>query len=230
MKVHTFHSLYEGAFLKRDNRFLITARLNGEEVKAHLRDPGRLKELLIPGNRVLLQRTEKPGRKTKYEVVAFFDGKTPVIVNSGIHSRIAEKIIPALMKCTVIKKEVQFLDSRIDFLVKCERDALVEVKGCTLVRDGIALFPDAPTERGLKHLRDLIKAVEMGWEASVLFLVMRPDAYVLKPNRDTHPEFADVFAKAIDIGVNAVAATFKLEVEGEIGEVYFHRVIEVEKA
>jgi len=230
MKVYSFYPISEGVFLKRDNRFLITAKLDGKEVKAHLRDPGRLKELLIPGNRVLLQKTEKPERKTKYEVVAFFDGNTPVIVNSGIHSRIAENIIPVLMNCTVIKKEIQFLDSRIDFLAKCEKDTLIEVKGCTLVRNGMALFPDAPTERGLRHLKDLIRALEIGWDAKVLFLVMRPDADVLKPNKETHPEFADMFAKAIDAGVKAIAATFRLEIEGETGNVYFDRVIRVEKA
>ncbi|AEA46441.1 DNA/RNA nuclease SfsA [Archaeoglobus veneficus] len=208
--------LIDGNFIRRDNRFLVTVEINGRPVKAHLKDPGRLKELLVEGNRVLLKERDGKNRKTRYDVIAIYAG-VPVIVNSGLHSALAEKIIPQIFRCGIAKREFTFLGSRIDFLLDCH--ALLEVKGCTLVKDSIAYFPDAPTERGLKHILTLIKAMEMSYSSKILFLVTRPDARVLKPNRETHPEFADALNEAMNKGVEVRAVLLELVLKGHEAEI-----------
>ncbi len=198
----------EGRFVERKNRFLGTVEIEGygkEEV--HVRDPGRLEEILYEGNKVLVKKAKNKNRKTNWDLIAGKVKENWVFVNSGYHREIAERIleddgISPYSEIEGITPEVQLGDSRIDFLLEMNEEKLwLEVKGCTLAEDGVALFPDAPTERGKRHVEELRKAMENGDRAALLVLVFRSDAQCFAPKEDTDPEFAEVFRKAVDEGL-----------------------------
>ncbi len=201
-------------FISRPNRFLgivdITSPKKNQKKKekVHVHDPGRLKELLYSGNDVLLSYASNPNRKTKWDLIAaLYDGNW-VLVHSGFHREIAQCIIgngtlSPFKKVKDIKPEARFGNSRLDFLLtrKNEKKRWVEVKGCTLAEDGIALFPDAPTIRGTRHVRHLIEAKERGDDAAVLILVFRHDAKCFAPHSKTDLDFAEAFYSALDVGI-----------------------------
>ncbi len=198
-------------FIKRPNRFLAICSdiRDGRELKVHVRDPGRLKELLYPGNQVLLKRACGRKRKTKWDLIAAMasSGKW-VLVNSGFHSAIAASIIldRQLSPFGMVKglrPEIKVGRSRLDFLVDLENKGRVylEVKGCTLVKEGIALFPDAPTERGRRHLVELSSLVQEGYRACVMFLILCPEADCFDANIRTDPLFYRTFYDVVRQGV-----------------------------
>ena len=220
MKSVEICGLVEGRLIGRPNRFVLEVEVDGRIERAHLRDSGRLAELMSPGNRVLVR--PKKREKTSYEVFVICDGTIPVIVNSSLHSGLAAAILEG-EGYRIKGREVKAGKSRIDLLVSRDGAAkLVEVKGCTLVRDGIALFPDAPTERGVKHVRELTKNGGM-----ILFLVMRSDARVFMPNRETHPEFAEILRDAYESGVEVRAALLHPELQGDCLRIVFERYLPV---
>ncbi|MUM65748.1 DNA/RNA nuclease SfsA [Acidianus infernus] len=190
--------LHEEIVESRLNRFLVQTK-SGK--LCHLHDPGRLKELIYPGNKILVRQVEKGKRKTSCQVTAAWDGRW-VITDSSIHNAIARKFLPGA------RQEVKLGKSRIDFFYD---NTYVEVKGCTLVNDGVALFPDAPTERGRKHLEELIRAMERGMRAKLLVLVMRDDAVCFSPNAETDRKFAETFYLALTKGLEVEVKEFKLE-------------------
>ncbi|MGQ4892823.1 MAG: DNA/RNA nuclease SfsA [Candidatus Njordarchaeia archaeon] len=208
--------LVQGVLVGRLNRFVVEVKFGHDRIHAHLRDPGRLKELLVPGAEILLRKKARPV-KLMYEVLAVKHGDLWVFVNSGFHSDLAEEIIErglisGLRGCSVVKREVRVGDSRIDFLLDCnDVDLYMEVKGCTLVVNNYALFPDAPTLRGRKHILELIDIVKRGGRAAVLFLVMRPDASYLVPNVKTDPKFSEALIIAKNVGVKLYAYTFQFD-------------------
>lgn len=213
-------NLILGKFIERPNRFLVvfeTDKEPGITLKAHLRDPGRLKELLFPGARLLLRKARPtPKRKTHYDVIAVFDRDIWVLINSGFHSDIAAELIESdhikeLDSYNIQRREFSYGNSRIDFLLKNHENKkmLLEVKGCTLVEGGIAKFPDAPTIRGKKHLDELTRAKDEGFEAAVLFLIIRDDAMKFNPNTIMDSDFSDSFYKAIKNGVFILIYSFK---------------------
>lgn len=185
MLIYEFHEeLVRAAFLRRINRFLVEAEVEGAPTLCHLHDPGRLSTLLEEGRPMLLL-PRKGKRKTAYDVVGVHDGEW-VFVHSGYHSSFAEilfrrRVLEELKAYTVKRKEVAFGGSRLDFLLGNGTTCFVEVKGCTLEHNGIALFPDAPTTRGRRHVMELLKAQEAGHDAAILFLVMR-EAAAFSPN------------------------------------------------
>ncbi|HHN82054.1 MAG TPA: DNA/RNA nuclease SfsA [Methanomicrobia archaeon] len=200
-----------GTVVGRDNRFRASVdiiepiRENGASV--HVHDPGRIREVIYPGNTVLLRWARSQTRTTDWDMLAGDVGGEWVLVHSGYHSTIAEGILraglagPSIRGCT-LHREVTRGGSRFDFLLECATDRhWIEVKGCSLSRDGVALFPDAPTTRGTRHLEGLIDAVEGGDRASVVFLVLGHAATSFSPNSDTDPHFAEAFARAVDSGV-----------------------------
>ncbi len=192
-------NLTEGELVRRLNRFVLEVKVDDQVVKAHLRDSGRLTELMKEGNIVLMK--EKIREKTQFEVFVIYDGEIPVIVNSSIHTPIGERILE-MEGYKILKREIKLGNSRIDLLVEKDgREIFVEIKGCTLVKDGIALFPDAPTERGVKHVKKISEVQGM-----ILFLVMRGDALRMMPNIHTHPEFASVLSEAMESGVRVKSA------------------------
>ncbi|AKG91892.1 sugar fermentation stimulation protein [Geoglobus ahangari] len=214
-------NLVEGRLVRRLNRFVLEVEVNGRVERAHLRDSGRLTELMKPGNRVLMR--PKKRERTSHEVFVIYDVHVPVVVNSSLHSDIAAEILGG-EGYRIEGREVKVGSSRIDLLVSRDGAAkLVEVKGCTLVRDGVALFPDAPTERGVKHVREIAERGGM-----ILFLVMRSDARIFMPNHETHPEFAKVLREAYESGVDVRAALLRPEVQGDCLTIGFERYLPVE--
>lgn len=210
-------NLILGKFVERPNRFLVIFEKDKGKTRemAHLRDPGRLKELLLPGVKLLLREVElNPNRKTKYDVIAVFNGKIWILINSGFHSDIAEDLIDSglikeLTSYSVGRREFSYGNSRIDFLLDSdEGQMLLEVKGCTLVEDGVAKFPDAPTVRGKKHLDELVDSLEDGYKSSVLFLILREDAKEFRPNMEMDPDFTSALKNAGTGGVQIFAYTF----------------------
>ena len=215
MRFLKLQNLQKAHFIKRLNRFLVEVELNGQKALAHLRDPGRLKELLLPGAEVLVREVKGGKRRTSFELIAVRTGSIWVLVNSGLHPDLGEIALNA-MGCRVIRKEFKAANSRFDFLCECGEsetvETVVETKGCTLVENGTAYFPDAPTERGARHLKELARLE--GYGRLVLFLVVREDAVKLKPNRKMDERFGRAFDEAVESGVEMRAARFRLKYDG----------------
>lgn len=217
-------NVFTGTFKERPNRFTVKFRSEGVTELAHLRDPGRLKELLTPDSKLLLRPAQNTAnRKTKFDVLAVLYEEHWVLINSGFHSDIAADLIKSgLIKefngFSVEKKEYTYGNSRLDFLLTNSRSPnklLLEVKGCTLVEDGLAKFPDAPTIRGKRHVEELIKAKEEGFNSAVLFLILREDASFFSPNWEMDPQFSTVLAQAYPAGVKVIAYSFKIILESK---------------
>jgi len=209
-------NLFQGSFLERTNRFTVIFRNLDKEEKAHLRDPGRLKELLIPGVRLLLRQALNPdSRKTKYDVIAVWNKGIWILINSGFHSDLAaelleSRLLPEFSDYKVKKREFTFGKSRIDFLLsRGVEEMLLEVKGCTLVQEGLAKFPDAPTERGKRHVEELIRAKNNGMNSAVLFLITREDARIFSPNWEMDLAFSVALSEAQQRGVKVTVYSFK---------------------
>ncbi len=212
------NNLIHGKFIERPNRFVVVFETEpGLTEIAHLRDPGRLKELLIPEAKLLLRKaTPNPKRKTKYDVIAVFNHDIWVLINSGFHSDIAADLIETgmikeLSNYSIMRREYSYGKSRIDFLLTNQEKfkMLLEVKGCTLVEDGLAKFPDAPTLRGRKHLDELSHSICDGFKAAALFLIIRNDAMEFTPNTEMDPDFSAALVSAMENGVYIIAYSFK---------------------
>jgi len=208
--------ILEARFVERPNRFLGVVDLEGDRAHIHINDPGRLKELLIPGARVFLRREHGPGRKTRFTLVAVEHEGVLVSVDSRLPNRFVSELLgnrarPRFQGATDVRAEVQVGKSRLDFSFPLDGARwFVEVKGCTLVRNGVALFPDAPTARGTRHMRELVSLREGGFAAGVFFVIQRPDARVFAPNRETDPAFAEAFERAVKQGVMTCALSTEL--------------------
>jgi sugar fermentation stimulation protein A len=200
-------------FIRRPNRFLAYIRLeeSNQEVKAHVPDPGRLKELFLPEAELIVRHEEKEGRKTAYTVVGVKSGSIWINIESTFSNKIFQNEYRKLAEFKdyeIRRSEYTLGSSRYDFLMinkKTSKEVLVEVKGATLVANDLALFPDAPTTRGVKHLRGLTEALKSGYESIIVFIVKREDANKFKPNEKTDPVFSAELKSAIDKGVKAYA-------------------------
>lgn len=207
--------LVPATFRSRPNRFLVEVELDGRTVLAHLHDPGRLKELLTPGVDLRLKPadTGAAARKTAWTAALVRAGTEWVSIDSGLPNRFVEQClrtgaIHEFRDYAVARREVPFGRSRFDFqLVGSGMDVLLEVKSATLVADGLALFPDAPTARGTRHLRELAEASARGFAGTVLFLVQRADARALRPHGAIDPAFARALREVYREGVEVLAYT-----------------------
>ncbi|AEX84486.1 sugar fermentation stimulation protein [Marinitoga piezophila KA3] len=208
MKVIKIESLQTGTFIDRPNRYLAKIEINNEIHEVHVHDPGRLKELLYSGNEVLIKSVSNKKRKTKWDLIAAKKDNKYVLVNSMYHRYIAQKMLEKRFE--KLQAEVKYNNSRIDFLGN--EKTWIEVKGCTLSINGIALFPDAPTKRGTKHLNELIELKEKGYETEVYILVFSK-AEVFSPNFKTDKLFAKTFYKAINKGVKVHPLLFEFQDE-----------------
>lgn len=208
-----YNRVVQGTFRTRLNRFIALVEIDGILEKVHVKNTGRCKELLIDGAEVFLSVSDNNERKTKYDLITVkkITNKNTLLIN--MDSQIPNDVVSEwLENCdifsdhAVIRREVTFGTSRFDFSVSDgDRKAFLEVKGVTLENDGVAMFPDAPTERGVKHLRELICAIEEGYEAYVLFVIQMKNVYKFIPNKNTHPEFADMLKRAKNCGVKILA-------------------------
>ncbi len=199
-------------FLARPNRFIAKVRLeDGTEETVHVKNTGRCRELLVPNALVILSESDNPARKTKFDLVAVVkerEGLSPLLINmdSQIPNDAAEEYLRARHPNARIRREVTHGDSRFDFYLEegaCK--CFLEVKGCTLERDGIALFPDAPTTRGVKHLRHLTACVAEGYKAAVLFVIQMKGITEFCPNDAMDPDFGEALREAAHAGVAVYA-------------------------
>lgn len=200
-----------GVLVSRENRFLAAVEINGVEEEVHVHDPGRLEEILYPGNEVLLRSVEKRGRRTRWDLIAGRVGDDWILVHSGYHAEISRKILedPELTPFPgflIERAEVKFGSSRLDYLLSDgERQMVLEVKGCSLTIGSTALFPDAPTVRGTRHVRELISLHHEGYLASLMILVLGPRPEKFMPNHTTDPDFSRAFHEAVNSGVEVKA-------------------------
>ena len=202
-----YNNIVEGIFLARPNRFIAHVEINGAAEVCHVKNTGRCAELLIPGAQVYLQRSDNPTRKTKYDLIAVYKGNELVNMDSQAPNKEAAEFIPKLFDgVTLIKPEAKHGDSRYDFYIEAgERKIYMEVKGVTLEENGIAMFPDAPTERGVKHLNGLVSCIGEGFEAAVLFVIQMKGVHEFRANVRTHPEFGEALRSAAEAGVQIYA-------------------------
>lgn len=205
-----YQAVIPGRFLARPNRFIALVELDGRVETVHVKNTGRCKELLLPGNTVYLAPADKAGRKTGFDLVAV-EKRPGLLVNmdAQLPNAVAEEWLPKsglFSSEAVIRREVRWGNSRFDLYVEDGvRKAFLEVKGVTLETDGLARFPDAPTQRGVKHLRELCACLQEGYEAYVLFVIQMKGVYRFSPNEATHPAFAEALREAAAAGVKVIA-------------------------
>lgn len=209
-----YKNVVEATFVERLNRFVATVKINGKTETVHVKNTGRCKELLTLGYRVYLEKSANQNRKTAFDLIAVEKerkGRPPVLINmdSQAPNAAAEKWLEKgnlFSKNAKIKREVKFENSRFDFYIEDgEKKAFLEVKGVTLEGDGIARFPDAPTERGIKHINELIAAKKQGFEAYILFVIQMKEIHLFEPNNETHRQFGEALVRAQKSGVNILA-------------------------
>lgn len=197
-----YENTIHGNFCSRPNRFLAEVEINGTLETVHVKNTGRCRELLIPGAEVILQKAENQERKTKYDLIAVYKNSLGWV---NIDSQAPNKVVLEWLKkqdYTRIQPEYKYGDSRIDFYMeKGEEKYLMEVKGCTLEIEGIGYFPDAPTLRGVKHLKELAKAAKEGYHCTVAFVIQMEGVREVRPNAKTHPEFKEALEEAEKAGV-----------------------------
>ena len=203
-------------FIDRPNRFIAHVEVDGEILTVHVKNTGRCRELLVPNCKVYLAMSGSESRKTPADIIAVekqTESGDSILINmdSQVTNTVAEEWIrdsEVFSPTAIIKREVCYGSSRFDIAVTDgDRRAFIEVKGVTLENGGTVMFPDAPTERGIKHLDELISCMRDGYEAYIIFVVQMKEATLFKPNKNTHPEFADKLREASSMGVNAIAIT-----------------------
>ena len=203
-----------GIFLERPNRFIAYCEINCVRERVHVKNTGRCKELLIPGVTVFLSESDNSKRSTKYDLIAVRKGKRLINMDSQVPNDLAVeslKKIPMFADVKSIRREFRYGNSRIDILASDSKNKyLIEVKGVTLERDNVALFPDAPTERGTKHLRELISAKDAGYIPCVLFVIQMDEIEHFEPNSITDPVFTKTLREANKSGVVILAYSCKV--------------------
>ena len=194
-----YEKVVPGIFLSRPNRFIAHVRIGGKEEVCHVKNTGRCRELLVPGAQVWCQSFDNSARKTKFDLIAVQKGQRLINMDSQAPNKVVFEWLRAggLGAIENIKAEVTYGQSRFDFaFTKDGKKCFLEVKGVTLESDGICAFPDAPTERGTKHLKELSRAAQDGYGAYVLFVIQMTDVAYLHPNDRTDPAFGAALRKA----------------------------------
>ena len=202
-----YERIISGAFVARPNRFIALVDTEAGRERCHVKNTGRCRELLTPGARVTLAEGKNPGRKTKYDLVAVQKGDLLINMDSQAPNRAAQEALPRLFPGLLsVRPEAAFGESRLDFYLETrEKPYFVEVKGVTLEENGVALFPDAPTERGIKHLRELEKCAAAGLGAALLLVIQMKGPREFRPNWKTHAAFGDALLRARAAGVQVMA-------------------------
>ena len=196
-------------FLDRPNRFVAHVELDGQTETVHVKNTGRCRELLVPGYEVILEEGQNPARKTRYDLISVCKEGRWINMDSQAPNKAAEEWVAAgnlFPEKVTVRREKTYGNSRFDLYVESEeRKAFIEVKGVTLEENDIVRFPDAPTERGIKHLHELMKAASDGYEAYLLLVIQMKDVRYFEPNRETHPKFGETLKEAADAGVHILA-------------------------
>ena len=213
-----YKNIVEGKFISRPNRFIAHVDIEGVEHVVHVKNTGRCRELLQPGATVYLEKSDNPARKTLYDLVSVKKGERIVNMDSQLPNALVEEWLreseaarEIFGDITFIKREKTYGKSRFDLYVEAgDRRIFIEVKGVTLENDNVASFPDAPTERGIKHLNELICALEDGYEAYVFFVIQMENVDYFTPAWDKHKEFGDALVNAHNKGVKVLSFDCKV--------------------
>lgn len=204
-----YKNIIEGRFMERPNRFIAYVEIDGRQEICHVKNTGRCRELLQPGVKVFLQVADNPARKTKYDLIGVVKNDMMVNMDSQIPNKVVEEWLKSgcgLFEHPVIRPEKKYGNSRFDLYIEDgSRKAFIEVKGVTLEDDGVASFPDAPTERGIKHLMELQASLQEGYEAYVFFVIQMKGVHRMQPNWERHKAFGDALVKAERAGVKILA-------------------------
>lgn len=214
-----YNKTVKAVFIERPNRFVAKVNLNGEEIYCHVKNTGRCRELLVPGVTVWLEDSENPNRKYRYSLVTVKKGNRLVNMDSQAPNKAVGEWLRngGLFKnITLLKAEKTYKHSRFDFYCEYEdKKAFIEVKGVTLENDNIVSFPDAPTERGARHVSELADCLKEGYEAYVVFVVQMKDVLHFEPNALNDPAFASALKEAVKRGVRAIAVDCDVS-DGEV--------------
>ncbi len=224
--------LIKARFVERPNRYLAIVCIDGNNVEAFVPNPGRMNELLFKDILALVRKVDKPKRKTSYDLVAVYYNDIWVCIdsqmpNKSVYHFLTHKKLEEFVDYPDIYKEKNYLTSRFDFFLDGKANSkgcFIEAKSCTLVENKVALFPDAPTIRGTKHLHHLIEARKEGYEAYAIIVIQREDAVLFMPNRKTDPEFAEAMKLASKKDVKVMAISTRLQGN----EILFHKRIQVQ--
>lgn len=216
-----YPDITEGKFIDRPNRFVAHVEINGHPETVHVKNTGRCRELLLPGSRVILNHSDNPNRKTAYDLVAVYKESLGLVnIDSQAPNQVMKEWLSA-QGFDMIHPEYTYGNSRMDFYMErlkapqnTSERYLLEVKGCTLEKEGIGYFPDAPTLRGVKHLHELIKAAGEGYRAMLAFVISMPKVTKVLPNVETHPEFGEALAEAKAAGVQILELPCKVTEDG----------------
>lgn len=204
-----YRSVVSGSFIDRPNRFVARVKIGDEVHTVHVKNTGRCRELLVPGAAVYLEQGSNPNRKTRYDLIAVEKGDRLINMDSQAPNQVFGEWVSAggfLPGLTAVRREYTYGGSRLDFCLETpEGPHFVEVKGVTLEENGRARFPDAPTERGVKHIGELQRAVEAGHRATLVFVVQMEQVESVAPNDETHPAFGEALRRAAAAGVQVRA-------------------------
>ncbi len=204
-----YNRIKTGLFQARPNRFIAHVEIDGKIEVCHVKNTGRCRELLVPGAAVYLEESQNPNRKTRFDLVGVEKGARLINMDAQAPNKIFQEWVQGghfRKNLTLLRPETKFGTSRFDFYWEAgERAGFAEVKGVTLERDGDVLFPDAPTQRGVKHLEELVRAREAGYEAAVCFIVQMENVGWFQPNDETHPAFGAALRRAREAGVEVLA-------------------------
>ena len=208
-----YNKVIKAKFISRPNRFIAYCAVDGEKETVHVKNTGRCRELLVPDSTVYLAVSDNPERKTKYDLIAVEKetarGNIMINMDSQAPNSAAYEWMSSggyFGEGVTVRREVTYGKSRFDlYIEQGERRAFVEVKGVTLENDSVASFPDAPTERGIKHVNELVSAFEDGYEAYILFVIQMKGVHTFKPNDETHKAFGDALRHAAESGVKILA-------------------------
>ena len=204
-----YSNIVSAVFKNRPNRFIAEVEIDGIPDVAHVKNTGRCKELLVPDAKVYLSKAGNPARKTGYDLVAVEKGQRLINMDSQAPNKVFNEYLTSgeyIEDISLIKPETKYAGSRFDFYIEAgNRRIFIEVKGVTLEENGIVMFPDAPTERGVKHVRELTASLNDGYEAQVVFIVQMSDVKYFTPNDKNHPAFGEALRQAKAAGVKVTA-------------------------
>ena len=210
-----YQHIKQGYFLNRPNRFIAHVELDGEEVVCHVKNTGRCRELLTPRAVVYLEESDNSNRKTRYDLIGVEKGGRKINMDSQAPNQVFGEWARGggfRSDLRKLQSETTYGNSRFDFYWESsEKRGFVEVKGVTLEEDGVVLFPDAPTQRGIKHLEELVAAKAAGYDAAVCFVIQMEGVKCFRPNDRTHPEFGAALRKAAQAGVEILAVDCTVE-------------------
>lgn len=213
-----YDNIKKGKFVSRPNRFIAHIEVNGKVEVCHVKNTGRCKELLIPNADVFVQEHDNPNRKTKYSLISVIKNNQIINMDSQVPNKIVQEWIMAgnlFEDITLIKPERKYNNSRFDFYIETKnRKIFIEVKGVTLENEGVAKFPDAPTDRGVKHINELCDCIKDGYDAYIIFVIQMKGISHFQPNTEMHKEFTETLKKAKKRGVNIIAVDCNVEENG----------------